>query len=45
MAKSHGARTVYIGLEEPANRAFFDDVVLGKAGEVLPALVNGMVVR
>lgn len=45
MAKSHGARTIYIGLEEPANRAFFDDVVLGKAGEVLPALVNGMVVR
>ncbi len=31
-------RTVYVGPEEPANRSAFDECVLGKAGEVLPAL-------
>jgi len=29
-----------VGPEEPANRAFFDEVVEGKAGEVLPGLVS-----
>ena len=32
------ARCVYIGPEEPANRSDFDQVLLGKAGEVLPSL-------
>lgn len=32
------ARTVYVGPEEPANRASFTKVYLGKAGEVCPAL-------
>jgi len=40
MARLHHARAIYIGPEEPANRRFFDEVVLGKAGEVLPALVK-----
>ena len=40
MARVHRARAVYIGPEEPANRKFFDEVVLGKAGEVLPGLVK-----
>lgn len=31
-------RTIYVGPEEPANRAAFDDCVLGKAGKVLPGL-------
>ncbi len=32
-------RSIYVGLERPANAAQFDQVVLGKAGEVLPALL------
>ena len=40
MARAHHARTIYVGVEEPANRTFFDEVVLGKAGEVLPGLVK-----
>jgi hypothetical protein len=34
------ARTIYIGPEEPANLTFFDDVLLGKAGELLPGIVR-----
>ena len=40
MAREHGARTLYIGPEEPANREFFEEVVLGKAGETLPGLLK-----
>ena len=40
MARRNGARTVYVGPEEPANLAFFDEVMLGKAGEVLPEKVR-----
>ena len=40
MARINGARAIYIGPEEPANSKFFDEVVLGKAGEVLPGLVK-----
>jgi NAD-dependent deacetylase len=32
------ARTIYVGPEEPANRAAFDECYLGKAGELLPEL-------
>ena len=42
MARMHAARTIYVGPEEPANCAFFDTVVLGKAGEVLPVLVHDL---
>jgi len=45
MAKAHGARTIYIGPEEPVNRAYFDHVLLGKAGEVLPGLINEMAAK
>ena len=31
-------RSVYVGLEAPANAHAFDQVILGKAGEVLPTL-------
>ena len=31
-------RTYYVGPEEPANRAFFDQVFLGPSGELLPNL-------
>ncbi len=34
-------RSIYVGLERPANADEFDQVVLGKAGEVLPALLAG----
>jgi NAD-dependent deacetylase len=40
MARRNHARTIYVGPEEPSNRAFFDDVVSGKAGEVLPDLLK-----
>jgi len=38
-ARRNGARTVYVGPEEPANRGFFHEVVQGNAGEVLPGWV------
>ena len=40
LARRHGARTVYVGPESPMNDGYFDDVLLGKAGEVLPELVQ-----
>lgn len=42
LAKSQMARTIYIGAEEPANLTYFDDVLLGKAGEVLPGIAKQM---
>lgn len=32
-------RTIYVGLERPANAAYFDELHLGKAGEILPELL------
>src|SRR5271169_4624886 len=43
MARMNRAKAIYIGPEEPANSMFFDEVVLGKAGEVLPGLVKELV--
>jgi len=43
MARMNHARSIYVGPEEPANRAFFDTVVAGKAGDVLPGLVKELV--
>jgi NAD-dependent deacetylase len=40
LARLHKARTVYVGPEEPANASFFDEVILGKASEVLPRLAK-----
>jgi NAD-dependent deacetylase len=37
-ARQGGARTVYIGPERPLNAHAFTEVVLGKAGEVMPGL-------
>lgn len=37
--RGEACTAVYVGLERPANAAEFDRVVLGKAGEVLPALL------
>jgi NAD-dependent deacetylase len=42
MARRNGAKTIYIGPEAPSNSAFFDEVLLGKAGEVLPGLVRAI---
>lgn len=42
LARRHGATTIYIGPEEPANGVHFDEVVLGKAGEVLPKMVRAL---
>jgi len=40
MARRNGAKTIYVGPEEPANRTYFDEVLEGKAGELLPKFVN-----
>jgi NAD-dependent deacetylase len=40
IARQNGARTVYVGLESPANAFAFDEVLLGPAGERLPALLE-----
>ncbi len=37
-AQRQGARTVYIGPERPLNASSFTEIVLGKAGQVLPGL-------
>ena len=37
------AKTIYVGPEEPSNMGYFDEVFLGKAGEVLPSLVSGLI--
>jgi NAD-dependent deacetylase len=39
-AKYSGARTVCINLENPHNNDFFDILITGRAGEVLPGLVS-----
>jgi NAD-dependent deacetylase len=39
-ARRAAARTVYVGPEEPLNATMFTDIVLGKAGEVLPGLIH-----
>lgn len=37
-ARRDVVRTCYVGPEEPANRAFFDEVLLGPSGGILPQL-------
>ncbi len=39
-ARRNGARTFYVGPEEPANAPSFSEIFLGKAGEVLPGLLR-----
>jgi NAD-dependent deacetylase len=39
------ARTVYVGPEEPANRAAFTECHLGKSGELLPNLLSKSVAK
>jgi len=36
-------RTCYVGPEKPANEAMFDEIFLGKAGELLPRLFSSLV--
>jgi NAD-dependent deacetylase len=42
MARRNRARNIYVGPEEPSNSTYFDEVMLGNAGEVLPGLVSGL---
>jgi NAD-dependent deacetylase len=39
VARESGARTFYVGLEAPHNAVIFDEVFLGKSGELLPKLL------
>jgi len=43
MAVRNRARTIYVGPEEPSNSEYFDEVLLNKAGEVLPGLVRELI--
>jgi len=43
MSRRNRARTIYVGPEEPSNHGYFDEVLLGKAGEFLPQLVAELV--
>jgi NAD-dependent deacetylase len=40
LARARGARTIYVGPEEPANAAAFDVLRLGPSGVELPVLVD-----
>jgi NAD-dependent SIR2 family protein deacetylase len=40
--RQHAARTIYLGLEEPANAHYFDEVHLGPASEVVPQVLEEM---
>ena len=40
VAKSNGAKTILINFDSPTNALAFDDIHLGKAGEILPDLIK-----
>jgi NAD-dependent deacetylase len=40
LGRQGGARTIYVGPETPLNGSAFTQVVIGKAGEVLPELLS-----
>tara|TARA_B100000287_G_scaffold304410_1_gene287594 strand:+ start:137 stop:847 length:711 start_codon:yes stop_codon:yes gene_type:complete len=40
LANSHGAHTILVNLELPTNGRDFDEVHIGRAGDLLPALVE-----
>lgn len=40
VASQMGAETILVNLEDPVNASSFDEVYTGKAGEILPALVD-----
>jgi NAD-dependent deacetylase len=44
-SQSRRVRTVHVGPEEPANKAFFEEVFLGPSGEVLPSLFEPILAR
>lgn len=42
VAQQAGAKTVLVNLEAPLNADAFDEVYLGKAGELLPGLLKAL---
>jgi NAD-dependent SIR2 family protein deacetylase len=42
VANAAGATTMLVNLEEPMNADDFDEIHLGKAGEILPAILEGL---
>ena len=42
VANAAGATTMLVNLEEPMNAGDFDEVHLGKAGEILPAILEAL---
>ena len=43
--RPHSARTIFLGLTEPANSLYFDEVHLGPAAELVPKLLQSSVTR
>ena len=43
--RPHSARAVFLGLTEPANSLYFDEVHLGPAAELVPKLLQSSVTR
>jgi len=43
VARQIGARTCYVGPENPANAGAFDEVVLGPAGERIPEMLRSLI--
>ena len=41
LANSHGAHTILVNYELPINGGDFDEIPIGRAGEILPGLVRG----
>ena len=41
LANSHGAHTILVNYELPVNGGDFDEIHIGRAGELLPGLVRG----
>ena len=44
-ANQNGAHTVLVNLEHPINSEAFEEVHIGKAGEILPALVEKLIAK
>ncbi len=43
--RPHPARTIYLGLEEPANAHHFDEVHLGAASQLVPEAISRLMAR
>jgi NAD-dependent SIR2 family protein deacetylase len=40
--RARAAKTIFLGLEEPANARYFDEIRLGPAAEVTPQVLQAL---